>query len=159
MRIWTGKTDGLGLRFGLIVSVFNQLITEGLSRGALNVLEQKGTQPEDIEMAKVPGAFEIPGVAQQMGQLGRFDALICLGAVIQGETPHFQFISAEVSRRIGQLSLDLKLPVIFGILTTDTVEQAIARSGDKQNKGAEAALAAIEMAALYRVFKDTHPSK
>lgn len=159
MRIWAGETNGHGLRFGLIVSVFNPLITEGLSRGALKVLEQKGAQPEDIEMAKVPGAFEIPGVAQQMGQGGCFDALICLGAVIQGETPHFQFISSDVSRRIGQLSLDLKLPVIFGILTTDTMEQAIARSGNKQNKGTEAALAAIEMATLYRTLKDALPSK
>ncbi len=150
---WNGAGDGTDLRFALIVSRFNQPITDALLDGALKVLNHKGTRPEDIEIASVPGAFELPGVAKQMGQLARFDALICLGAVIQGETPHFEFISSEVSRGIGQVSLDLGLPVIFGVLTSSTIAQAIARSGNENNKGSEAALAAIEMARLYRAIK------
>ncbi len=143
------ELNGEGLRIGLIVSRFNQAITDALLEGALKVLEQMGTRTEDIEVVSVPGAFEIPGVANRMGQLDRFDALICLGAVIQGETPHFDYICSEVSRGIGQLSIELGIPVIFGVLTTMTVEQAISRSSPQNNKGAEAALAAIEMAHLY----------
>lgn len=150
---WEGAIDGEGLRFGLIVSRFNQPITDALLEGALKVLKHKGVRPEDIEIATVPGAFEIPGVANQMGQLERFNALICLGAVIQGETPHFEYICAEVSRGIGHLSLELGLPVIFGILTTTTIEQAIARSSAQNNKGTEAAMAAIEMANLYQILE------
>ena len=150
---WEGRIDAEGLRFGLIVSRFNQPITDALLEGALNVLKHKGARPEDIEIATVPGAFEIPGVANQMGQLERFNALICLGAVIQGETPHFEYICAEVSRGIGHLSLELGLPVIFGILTTTTIEQAIARSSAQNNKGTEAAMAAIEMANLYQILE------
>lgn len=140
------------MRVGLIVSRFNQPITDALLEGALKVLDQQGVRAEDVEIASVPGAFEIPGVANQMGQLERFDVLICLGAVIQGETPHFDHICSEVSRAIGQLSLELGMPVIFGVLTTSTIEQAIARSGPQNNKGAEAALAAIEMAHLYNLL-------
>ncbi|NKE72297.1 6,7-dimethyl-8-ribityllumazine synthase [Candidatus Manganitrophus noduliformans] len=150
---WKGKTHGAGFRFGIIVSRFNQSITDPLLKGALRVLGEQGVGPEDIEVVKVPGAFEIPGAAKKLGLLGRFHALICLGAVIQGETPHFHYISTEVSRGIGQLSLELGLPVIFGVLTTDSMEQAIARSGNEINKGAEAALAAIETAHLYRTLK------
>lgn len=153
VRRWKGGKKGAGLRFGLIVSRFNRPITEALLKGALEVFEERGARPEDIEIASVPGAFEIPGVAKRIGLLGRFDALICLGAVIQGETPHFHYICAEVSRGIGQLSLELGLPVIFGILTTTTIEQATARSGRRVNRGSEAALAAIEMAHLYKNFK------
>ncbi len=149
---WEGELNGAGLRVGLIVSRFNQAITDALLEGALKVLDQMGTRPEDIEVASVPGAFEIPGVVSHMGQLDRFDALICLGAVIQGETPHFDYICTEVSRGIGQLSIELGIPVIFGVLTTSTVEQAIARSSLQNNKGAEAALAAIEMAHLYSIL-------
>lgn len=148
-----GRTLGTGFRFGIIVSRFNQAITEPLLREALRVLEEQGVRPEDIEIVKVPGAFEIPGAAKKLGLLGRFHALICLGAVIQGETPHFHYISAEVSRGIGQLSLELGLPVIFGVLTTNSMEQAIARSGNEINKGAEAAMAALEMAHLYQTLK------
>ena len=147
---WEGGMDARGLRFGIVVSRFNQAITDALLAGALKVLKQKGAEDDDIDIATVPGAFEIPGVANQMGQLDRFEALICLGAVIQGETPHFDYICAEVSRGIGQLPIELGIPVIFGILTTSTVEQAIARAGDQNNKGAEAAMAAIEMAHLYQ---------
>jgi 6,7-dimethyl-8-ribityllumazine synthase len=150
---WEGGTDAAGLRFGIIVSRFNQPITDALLKGALRTLEGQGTRPEEIEIAMVPGAFEIPGAAKQLGLLRRFNALICLGAVIQGETPHFDYICSEVSRGIGQLSLELGLPVIFGVLTTRSMAQAIARSGDEINKGAEAAMAAIEMAHLYKNLK------
>ncbi len=147
---WEGSIDATGLRFGIVVSRFNQAITDALLEGALKVLKQKGAVDEDIDIASVPGAFEIPGIANQMGQLDRFEALICLGAVIQGETPHFDYICREVSRGIGQLPIELGIPVIFGVLTTSTVEQAIARAGDQNNKGAEAAMAAIEMAHLFQ---------
>ncbi|NOY85265.1 MAG: 6,7-dimethyl-8-ribityllumazine synthase [Nitrospirae bacterium] len=150
MQQWEGGTDATGLRFGIVVSRFNQAITDALLEGALKVLKQKGAADEDIDIASVPGAFEIPGVANQMGQLDRFEALICLGAVIQGETPHFDYICREVSRGIGQLPIELGIPVIFGVLTTSTVEQAIARAGGQNNKGAEAAMAAIEMAHLFQ---------
>jgi 6,7-dimethyl-8-ribityllumazine synthase len=148
-----GETHGVGFRFGIIVSRFNQTITDPLLKGALRTLETQGVRPEDVEVVKVPGAFEIPGAAKKLGLLGRFHALICLGAVIQGETPHFHYICSEVSRGIGQLSLELGLPVIFGVLTTNSMEQAIARSGSEMNKGAEAAMAAIEMAHLYQSLK------
>lgn len=153
VRQWEGGASGAGFRFGIILSRFNRSITDPLLKGTLQVLEEQGVRPEDIEVVKVPGAFEIPGAAKKLGLLGRFHALICLGAVIQGETPHFHYISAEVSRGIGQLSLDLGLPVIFGVLTTNSMEQAIARSGSEINKGAEAAQAAIEMADLYHKLK------
>lgn len=150
---WEGGGGGAGFRFGIILSRFNQSITDPLLKGALQVLEREGVRPEDIEVVKVPGAFEIPGAAKNLGRLGRFHALICLGAVIQGETPHFHYICSEVSRGVGQLSLELGLPVIFGVLTTDSMEQAIARSGSEINKGAEAAMAAIEMAHVYQKLK------
>lgn len=152
-RGWKGGTSGDGLRFGIVVSRFNQPVTDALLKGALRTLEEQGARREDIEIAMVPGAFEIPGVAKKVGTLGRFNALICLGAVIQGETPHFHYICAEVSRGLGQLSLELGLPVIFGVLTTASMEQAVARSGHEINKGAEAAMAAIEMAHLYKNIK------
>lgn len=153
VHIWEGSSDGQGLRFGLVVSQFNRTISDALLNGTLRTLDQSGTDRDDIEVAKVPGAFEIPGMAKKMASLGRFDALICLGAVIQGETPHFHYICSEVSRSISQLTLDLECPVIFGILTTNSVEQAIARSGEDNNKGSEAAIAAIEMARLHKDLK------
>lgn len=150
---WAGGDEGAGFRFGIIVSQFNRPITDRLLKGAVQVLEEQGVRSEDIEIAEVPGAFEIPGAAQRMGLLGRFDALICLGAVIQGETPHFHYICAEVSRGVGQLSLALGVPAIFGLLTTTSMEQALARSGVEINKGSEAASAAIQMARLYKNLK------
>ncbi len=153
VQIWEGRSEGRGLRFGLVVSRFNGTITDALLNSALRTLEQRGTDRDDIEVVKVPGAFEIPGMAKRMAGLGRFDALICLGAVIQGETPHFHYISSEVSRSIGHLTLELDLPLIFGILTTDSIEQAVARAGEDKNKGSEAAIAAIEMAHLYKTLK------
>ncbi len=153
VRKWKAGKSGAGLRFGLIVSRFNRPVTDALLTGALKAFEERGTRPEDIEVASVPGAFEVPGAAKRIGLLGRFHSLVCLGAVIEGETPHFHYICAEVSRGLGQLSLELGLPVIFGILTTTTMEQATARSGRRVNRGSEAALAAIEMAHLYKNFK------
>ncbi|MBN4054121.1 6,7-dimethyl-8-ribityllumazine synthase [Nitrospira defluvii] len=153
VHIWEGSSDGQGLRFGIVVSQFNRTITDALLNGTLRTLDQSRTDRNDIEIAKVPGAFEIPGIAKRMASLERFDAVICLGAVIQGETPHFHYICSEVSRSIAQLTLDLELPVIFGILTTDSIEQAVARSGEDNNKGSEAAIAAIEMAHLYKDLK------
>lgn len=149
VNILKGEGDAQGLKFALIVSRFNTTITDGLLAGALRALEQSGTRSEDITIAEVPGAFEIPGAAKQLGLLGDFDALICLGAVIQGDTPHFDYICSQVSHGIAQLSLDLDIPVIFGVLTTQTIEQAIARSNEHNNKGVEAVLAAIEMVHLY----------
>jgi 6,7-dimethyl-8-ribityllumazine synthase len=138
------------LRIGIVVSQFNSRITERLLSGAIAALKKGGVNSSDIHIAEVPGAFELPGVAQEMGLTASLDAIICLGAVIQGETEHFHYICSEVSRGIGQVALHLRKPVIFGVLTTGSVRQAAARSGSKVNKGVEAADTAIEMALLYR---------
>lgn len=146
-----GTLDASGLRFGIVVSKFNEFVTERLLAGALEVLHKAGAESETIEIAKVPGAFEIPLIARGMARSRRFDAVICLGAVIRGETPHFEYISAEASRGIAQASWESDLPVIFGVLTTDTVEQALERAGAlDRNRGAEAARTAIEMATLMK---------
>ncbi len=150
---WKGGESGTGLRFGIVVSEFNRGVTARLLAGALGALKAQGTASNDIEIAWVPGAFEIPAVAKKIGLLGRFHAVICLGAVIEGETPHFHYICAETSRGIGQVALELGLPVIFGVLTTRSVDQAMERSGNQVNRGAEAALAAIRMSHLYQNLK------
>ena len=150
---WKDGEGGMGFRFGIVVSDFNREMTERLLAGALRVLKTQGVKPHDIEIARVPGAFEMPGVARKIGLLGRFHAVICLGAVIEGETAHFHYICSEVSRGIGQVSLELGLPVIFGVLTTASVEQAWERSGDTINRGAEAAMGAVRMANLYQNLK------
>ncbi len=137
-----------GKRFALIVSRFNDFISEKLLSGALDALKRSGASDEDIDIIKVPGAFEIPLVAKKVAK-NNYDAVICLGAVIRGATPHFDYISAEVSKGIATVSLDAEVPVIFGVITTDTIEQAIERAGTKAgNKGWSAAIAAIEMANL-----------
>jgi 6,7-dimethyl-8-ribityllumazine synthase len=141
------------LRFGIIVSRFNSTITERLLKGTRDELKKAKIPSGNIEVFTVPGAFEIPGVAMQMGQSETFDVLICLGAVIKGETMHFEYICAEVTRGIGEVSLLCGLPVIFGVLTTMTTKQAMARSGAKTNKGVDAAQTAIEMGLLYRELK------
>jgi len=148
-----GDERGRGLRFGIIVSRFNARVTERLLKGALDEFKKAGIPLDNIEVVEVPGAFEMPGVAMQMGRLQRFDALICLGAVIKGETAHFEYICAEVSRGIGEVSLACGLPVIFGVLTTTTMKQAMARSSIKTNKGTDTTHAAIEMGLLYRKLK------
>ena len=138
-----------GKKFAIVVSRFNDFITDKLVGGAVDALVRSGTLDKDIDIVKVPGAFEIPLVAQKLAARGRHDAVICLGAVIRGATPHFDYVSAEVSKGVATASMASGLPIIFGVLTTDTLEQAIERAGSKAgNKGWDAALAAVEMANL-----------
>ena len=142
-----------GKKFALVVSRFNDFITEKLLSGALDALIRSGASTEDIEVVKVPGSFEIPPVAKKMAKTNRFDAVICLGAVIRGATPHFDYVSAEVSKGVAMVSMESEIPVIFGVITTDTIEQAIERAGTKAgNKGWSAAMAAVEMANLFEII-------
>ncbi|HET58151.1 MAG TPA: 6,7-dimethyl-8-ribityllumazine synthase [Deltaproteobacteria bacterium] len=144
-----GKLEARGKKFGLVASRFNDFICARLVDGALDALKRAGAEEEDISLVKVPGAFEIPLVAKKLAQSGKFDAVICLGAVIRGATPHFEYISAEVTKGIAHVSLETEVPIAFGVLTADTIEQAIERAGTKAgNKGWDAALSAIEMANL-----------
>ncbi|MBN1760090.1 MAG: 6,7-dimethyl-8-ribityllumazine synthase [Chitinispirillaceae bacterium] len=145
-----GHLDAAGKRFGIIASRFNDMITSKLIEGAMDCLLRHNASTESITIVWVPGAFEIPLAAQKLASSKNFDAIICLGAVIRGGTPHFDFISAEVSKGVAAVGLQQNLPVIFGVLTTDTIEQAIERAGTKAgNKGWYAALSAIEMADLF----------
>ena len=151
MKIIEGKLWAEGFRFGIVVSRFNSFITERLLEGALDCLRRHGCREEDIEVVWVPGSFEIPLVAKKMAKGNRYDGVIALGAVIRGETPHFDYVAAEVSKGIAAVSLETEKPVVFGVLTTDTVEQAIDRAGTKAgNKGWEAALTAVEMVNLLK---------
>jgi 6,7-dimethyl-8-ribityllumazine synthase len=145
-----GMLNGAGKKFALVVSRFNELITRKLLEGAMDCLIRHGTDPQDITVVWVPGAFEIAITAQRVAASKKFDAVICLGAVIRGSTPHFDYVAAEVSKGVAKVGLDERMPVIFGVLTTDTVEQAVERAGTKAgNKGWNAALSAIEMADLF----------
>jgi len=138
-----------GKKFAIVVSRFNDFITEKLLSGALDALVRSGAKDNDIQIVRVPGSFEIPLVAKKMAKKKGLNAIICLGAVIRGATPHFDYVSAEVSKGIAQVSLESEVPVIFGVVTTDTIEQAIERAGAKAgNKGWSAAMAAVEMANL-----------
>lgn len=138
-----------GKKFAVVVSRFNDFITERLVGGAVDALVRCGAKDDDVDVVKVPGAFEIPLIAKKMSQKKKYDAVICLGAVIRGATPHFDYVSAEVSKGIAVVSIESEIPVIFGIITTDTLEQAIERAGAKSgNKGFSAAMAAVEMANL-----------
>ncbi len=142
-----------GKKFALVVSRFNDFITEKLLSGALDALVRSGAADEDLEVVKVPGAFEIPLVAKKMANTKRFDAVICLGAVIRGSTPHFDYVSAEVSKGVAMVGMESEIPIIFGVITTDTIEQAIERAGTKAgNKGWSAAIAAVEMANLFELI-------
>ncbi len=144
-----GKLLAEGKKFALIASRFNDFITDKLVGGALDALVRSGAADEDIDLMKVPGAFEIPLVAKKAVAAGKYDAVICLGAVIRGSTSHYDYVCAEASKGIAQVSLDSGIPVIFGIITTDTIEQAIERAGTKAgNKGWSAAISAVEMANL-----------
>jgi len=146
VRVIRGKLDATGMRFGLIVSQFNNLITERLQAGAIDALCRHGVREEDIDVIQVPGAFDIPLFAKKMAASGRYHALVCRGAVIKGETPHFDYISAAMTQGIKEVMLAHGLPVTFGVLTTESVEQALDRAGAKAgNKGFDAALSAIEM--------------
>lgn len=142
------------MRIGIALARFNQAVTDGLLAGALEALVQHGVADDAIDVATVPGAFELPLCAQRLASTGRYDALICLGAVVRGETPHFDFVAGEAARGIGEMSRRLDLPVAFGLLTTDTIEQALARAGgERGNKGAEAALTALEMVQVLRAVQ------
>jgi 6,7-dimethyl-8-ribityllumazine synthase len=147
MKFRKGSHDATGLKFGIVASKFNKFVTSRLLAEAVKALTKAGAKEEDLEVFRVPGAFEIPLVAREMARSGRFDAVIGLGAVIRGDTPHFDYIAAEASRGLLQASMDTNVPVIFGVLTTDTVAQAIERADPaKHNRGAGAAITAIEMA-------------
>ncbi len=149
-----GHLVGAGLRFGIIVARFNGLITSKLLDGAMDGLIRHGVREEDIDVAWVPGSFEIPVAAKKLAKTGRYDALLCLGAVIRGATPHFDYVAAEASKGIATVALQTEVPVVFGVLTTDTIEQAIERAGTKAgNKGYDAAVTAIEMANLLRAIE------
>jgi len=148
-NIIEGKLLVEGRQFALVVSRFNDFITEKLTAGALDALQRCGALDDDIDIVKVPGAFEIPLIAKKLAKTGRYHAVICLGAVIRGATPHFDYISAEVSKGIAVVGLESEIPIIFGVVTTDTIEQAIERAGTKSgNKGWDAAITAIEMVNL-----------
>ena len=153
-KVIEGKLNAKGFKFGIVVSRFNDFICERLLSGALDVLLRNGAEEKDVEILKVPGAFEIPQVARKMALSKKYDAIICLGAVIRGATPHFDYIAAEVSKGVAMIGLEGEVPVAFGVLTTDNLEQAIERAGSKAgNKGWDAALSAIEMANLYQEMK------
>lgn len=141
-------------RYGIVVGRFNEFISGKLLSGALDALKRHGATDEEIDVAWVPGAFEIPLIAQKMAETGRYDAVITLGAVIRGSTPHFDYVCAEVSKGVAAVSLKTGVPVIFGVLTTDSIEQAVERAGTKAgNKGWDAAVTAIEMVNLVKQFK------
>ncbi len=152
-KLHEAKLIAEGKKFALVVSRFNDFITERLLSGALDALIRSGAADEDLEVIKVPGAFEIPLVAKKMANTKRFDAVICLGAVIRGSTPHFDYISAEVSKGVAMAGMESEIPIIFGVITTDTIEQAIERAGTKAgNKGWSAAITAVEMANLFELI-------
>jgi 6,7-dimethyl-8-ribityllumazine synthase len=151
MKTFEGNLIAKGLKFGIIVGRFNEFIGGKLLAGAIDALKRHGVEEENIEIAWVPGAFEIPLVAKKMAKTDDYDAVICLGAVIRGATPHFDYVSGEVSKGIASASLETGVPIIFGVLTTDSIEQAIERAGTKSgNKGYDAAVTAIEMANLLK---------
>jgi len=148
-----GKLDASGLKVGLLVSRFNSFISDRLLEGAVDALVRHGASESDLTIARVPGAFELPVATKKMVDTGKFDAVICLGAVIRGATPHFDYVSSEVTKGIASVSLDSGVPVSFGVLTTDNIEQAVERAGTKSgNKGFEAAVSAIEMVNLFKAM-------
>ncbi|MGI6285187.1 6,7-dimethyl-8-ribityllumazine synthase [Neomoorella humiferrea] len=151
-NILAGQLQARGLKFGIVVSRFNEFITSKLLDGALDALLRHGADPAAIDVAWVPGAFEIPLAAQKMAARG-YDAVICLGAVIRGATPHFEYVAAEVTKGVAQVGLNSGIPVIYGLITADTIEQAVERAGTKAgNKGFDAAMAAMEMANLFKTM-------
>jgi 6,7-dimethyl-8-ribityllumazine synthase len=153
-RTYEGMLLGDGLKFGIVVSRFNDFITNKMLEGAQDALLRHGVNEDDIEVALVPGAFEIPLAAQKLAATRRYDAVICLGAVIRGGTPHFEYVAGEVTKGVAQVGLNTGIPVIYGVLTTENLEQAIERAGTKQgNEGAKAALTAIEMANLIKTIE------
>ncbi|EGO63264.1 6,7-dimethyl-8-ribityllumazine synthase [Acetonema longum] len=153
MATFEGKLIAADLKFGIVVARFNEFITNKLLSGALDVLHRHGALENNIDVAWVPGAFEIPLIAQKMATSKKYDAVICLGTVIRGSTPHFDYVCAEVSKGVAHVGMSSGLPTIFGVLTTENIEQAIERAGTKAgNKGSDAAMAAIEMANLIKTI-------
>ena len=150
VNVIEGNLSGKGFRFGIVVSRFNDFITGRLQEGAIDALVRHEVEENDIDIAKVPGAFEIPFVARRMAQSKKVNAVICIGTIIRGDTPHFEFIAAEASKGIATVAMESDIPIIFGVLTTETIEQAIERAGTKSgNKGWDASLSALEMVNLY----------
>lgn len=151
MKIFEGELQAKGLKFGIVMSRFNEFITTKLLDGAIDALVRHGAREDDIDIAKVPGSFEIPLIARKMALKGTYNAIICLGTIIRGATPHFEYIAAEVSKGIASASLETGVPIVFGIITSDTIEQAVERAGTKSgNKGWDAGVTAIEMAQLQK---------
>ncbi len=151
MKIIEGELQAKGIKFGIIVSRFNDFITSRLLDGAVDALVRHGAKEDDIEVVKVPGSFEIPLVAKKMASKGSYGAVICLGTVIRGATPHFDYVASEVSKGIAAASFETGVPIAFGVITSDTIEQAVERAGTKAgNKGWDAALTAIEMAQVLK---------
>jgi 6,7-dimethyl-8-ribityllumazine synthase len=151
MKVIQGELQAKGLKFAIIVSRFNDFITGKLLDGAVDALLRHGAKDEDIDVVKVPGAFEIPLAAKKVAEKGSYHAVICLGTVIRGATPHFDYVASEVSKGVASVSLDTGVPIAFGVLTTDTIEQAVERAGTKSgNKGFDAAVTAIEMAQVFK---------
>lgn len=154
MRTFEGQLTSKELKFGIVIGRFNEFIGSKLLDGAIDAIKRHGGDEENIGISWVPGAFEIPLAAKKMAKSGNYDAVICLGAVIRGATPHFEYVAGEVTKGIAQVGLELELPIVFGVLTTDTIEQAIERAGTKAgNKGFEAAVTAIEMVNLLKTIK------
>ncbi|MGA2091629.1 MAG: 6,7-dimethyl-8-ribityllumazine synthase [Endomicrobiales bacterium] len=154
VKTLSGKLTASGKKFGIVVARFNEFITSKLLDGAIDSLIRHGADENSIEVAWVPGAFEIPAVTGKMVATGKYDAIIALGCVIKGDTPHFDYVAAEVSKGVASIGMKSPMPVVFGVLTTDTIEQAVERAGTKAgNKGADAAVTAIEMANLYSQIK------
>jgi len=153
-RFWEGALVAKGLTFGIVVSRTNEFITARLLEGALDALRRHGAEDDQIHVVKVPGSFEIPLAAKRLATTGHYNAIICLGTVIRGATPHFEYIAGEVSKGVGAAALETGVPMAFGVLTTNSIEQAVERAGSKEgNKGFDAACSAIEMANLFRELK------
>lgn len=151
IKTFSGDFSAQGIRVGIVAGRFNDFVVDHLINGAVDTLVRHGAKEKDIEIARVPGAVEIPLAVKRMGKTGKYDAIIALGAVIRGGTPHFEYVAGECSKGLGQLNLELDMPIAFGVLTVDTIEQAIERAGTKAgNKGAEAAMSTIEMVNVLR---------
>lgn len=151
METYQGKLQAAGLKIGIVLSRFNQFISERLLDGALDAFQKMGSEKEDISLYKVPGSFEIPVIAKKLARAGKVDGILCLGVLIRGDTPHFDFLSAEVTKGLAQIAMEEGIPVSYGILTVDTIEQGIERAGTKAgNKGYDAAFALVEMLSLLK---------
>lgn len=154
MNVHAGRLDASGMRFGIVVARFNDFVAQRLLEGAVDTLVRHGADEGDLTVVWVPGSFEIPLAAQELASNGRVDAVVCLGVVVRGDTPHFEYVAGEVSKGVGAIGLQARLPVSFGVVTTETMEQAVDRAGGKHgNKGADAALAAVEMVSLLRAIR------